>query len=128
MGLDNRGLSNPDWCYGGRIHLMNKGSMNISRFELRIPDELLERLRRVAYSKKGARINPRSGKPEVTPTILEAIQIGLDAMEAEASTANTDREDIERLIVQRISQAIDPVWEELSTLKKQSVTSLGLEG
>lgn len=102
--------------------------MDISRFELRIPDELLERLRRVAYSKKGARINPRSGKPEVTPTLLEAIQIGLDAMEAEASAVNTDREDIEQLIVQRISQAIDPIWCEVREIKKQSTTSLGLGG
>ncbi len=55
---------------------MPKIEGNITRCDLRVPNELYERIEALA-NERGAKIHHRSGKTEVTGTILELIQIGL---------------------------------------------------
>lgn len=50
---------------------------NVTRVDIRIPNELYEQISDLAVSHFHAKIHHRSQKPEVTPTILELIKIGI---------------------------------------------------
>lgn len=50
---------------------------NITRVDIRIPNELYDEIRAIAINHFNAKIHHRSNKPEITPTILELIRIGI---------------------------------------------------
>ena len=50
---------------------------SVTRVDIRIPNELYEQISDLAVSHFHAKIHHRSNKPEVTPTILELIKIGI---------------------------------------------------
>ncbi len=68
----------------------SRHSEKMSRVDIRIPKEIYERIQIIAVSSYGAKIHHLSGKPEVSPTILELIKMGIAWLEAEVS----DEEEI----------------------------------
>ena len=49
----------------------------ITRVDIRIPNHIYDQLIEIATKNFRAKIHHRSGKPEVSPTILELIKIGI---------------------------------------------------
>ena len=49
----------------------------VTRVDIRMSNELYDRISALAVNHYHAKIHHRSGKPEVTPTILELIEIGI---------------------------------------------------
>ncbi|MGB5709580.1 MAG: hypothetical protein WBM44_01530 [Waterburya sp.] len=49
----------------------------VTRVDIRIPNHLYSQIQKIAINHFNAKIHHRSNKPEVTPTILELIQIGI---------------------------------------------------
>ena len=54
----------------------------VTRVDIRIPNHLYSRIQAIAIAHFNAKIHHRSNKPEVTPTILELIQIGIAHIES----------------------------------------------
>lgn len=48
-----------------------------TRIDLRVPNELLEEIQQIALTRFNAPIHHISGKPEMTPTIIQLIQYGI---------------------------------------------------
>jgi hypothetical protein len=62
--------------------MMSKRTENVTRVDVRIPNELYEEIVAIAIHHFNAKIHHRSNKPEVTPTILELIKIGIAHIES----------------------------------------------
>ncbi len=81
-----------------------------TKIDLKISEDLLEKVRAVAVSRFDARIHHISKKPEVTYTINKLIQIGLDALESGYQDNNQvtipPNPDIESMVKEQLSQAI----------------------
>jgi hypothetical protein len=54
----------------------------ITRVDVRIPNHIYEQVQAIATQHFQAKVHHRSGKPEVSPTILELIKIGIAHLEA----------------------------------------------
>lgn len=54
----------------------------VTRVDIRIPNHLYSQIQSIAIAHFNAKIHHRSNKPEVTPTILELIQIGIAHIES----------------------------------------------
>lgn len=54
----------------------------VTRVDIRIPNELYDEIQAIAVDYFNAKIHHRSNKPEVTPTILELIKIGIEHLES----------------------------------------------
>jgi hypothetical protein len=54
----------------------------ITRVDVRIPNHIYEQIAAIATRHFHAKVHHRSGKPEVSPTILELIKIGIAHLEA----------------------------------------------
>ena len=65
--------------------MSSRHSEKIVRVDIRIPKEIYERIQAIAVSRYRAKIHHRSGKPEVGPTILELIKMGITQVEAEVA-------------------------------------------
>lgn len=57
-----------------------------TRIDLRLPNDLLETLRQLAEDKFNAPIHHISKKPELTPTIIELIKLGIKVLEDNIET------------------------------------------
>lgn len=81
-----------------------------TKIDLKISEDLLERVRTVAVNRFDARIHHISKKPEVTYTINKLIQIGLDALESGYQDNNQvtipPNPDIESMIKEQLAEAI----------------------
>jgi hypothetical protein len=80
---------------------MNRRTDNITRVDVRLPNHLYDRVSEIAIHHFNAKIHHRSNKPEVSPTILELIEIGIAHLESALPV--TDRSITEQL-QQAISQ------------------------
>lgn len=67
----------------------------ITRVDIRIPNELYDEISQIAIAYFNAKIHHRSNKPEVTPTILELIKIGIAHLDT--TLPATDREETDEL-------------------------------
>jgi polyhydroxyalkanoate synthesis regulator phasin len=56
--------------------------MALAKLDLRLEEELLEKVRAIARDTFGAKINHISGKPETTPTLIQLIQYGITYLES----------------------------------------------
>ena len=56
---------------------MSRRTDDITRVDIRIPNELYDEISAIAINHFNAKIHHRSNKPEITPTILELIRIGI---------------------------------------------------
>jgi hypothetical protein len=54
----------------------------VTRVDIRIPNHLYSQIQSIATNYFNAKIHHRSNKPELTPTILELIQIGIAHIES----------------------------------------------
>ena len=68
---------------------------NVTRVDIRIPNELYEQISDLAVSYFHAKIHHPSNKPEITPTILELIKIGIAHLDT--TLPATDREETDEL-------------------------------
>ena len=60
----------------------------VTRVDIRIPNHLYSQIQSIAIAHYNAKIHHRSNKPEVTPTILELIQIGIAHIESNLPVAD----------------------------------------
>ena len=60
----------------------------VTRVDIRIPNHLYSQIQAIAVAHFNAKIHHRSNKPEVTPTILELIQIGIAHIESNLPVAD----------------------------------------
>ena len=60
----------------------------VTRVDIRIPNHLYSEIQAIAVAHFNAKIHHRSNKPEVTPTILELIQIGIAHIESNLPVAD----------------------------------------
>ena len=60
----------------------------VTRVDIRIPNHLYNQIQSIALAHYNAKIHHRSNKPEVTPTILELIQIGIAHIESNLPVAD----------------------------------------
>ena len=54
----------------------------VTRVDIRIPNHLYSQIQSIAIAHFNAKVHHRSNKPELTPTILELIQIGIAHIES----------------------------------------------
>ena len=72
----------------------------VTRVDIRIPNQLYEQISTIALEHFHAKTHHRSGKPEVSPTILQLIQLGIAQFEStlpQSSATAGLREEIEEL-------------------------------
>jgi hypothetical protein len=62
---------------------------NITRVDIRIPNKLYDEIQAIAIEHFNAKIHHRSNKPEVTPTILELIKIGIAHLDTSLPATDT---------------------------------------
>ena len=82
--------------------MKNRRTDTVTRVDVRIPNELYNQIQAIAIDHFHAKIHHRSGKPEISPTILELIKIGIAHLEstkqATDETANNElKEQIQDL-------------------------------
>ena len=68
---------------------------NVTRVDIRIPNELYDEIQAIAVNHFNAKIHHRSNKPEITPTILELIKIGIAHLDK--SLPATDKKETDEL-------------------------------
>lgn len=56
----------------------------VTRVDVRIPNELYKQIQKIAIARFKAKIHHRSNKPEISPTILELIKIGIAHFDSES--------------------------------------------
>jgi hypothetical protein len=93
-----------------------------TKIDLKISEDLLEKVRDVAVKRFDARIHHISKKPEVTYTINKLIQIGIDALESGYHDNNQvtipPNPDIEGMVREQVEAAIAGLAKEVEELKK----------
>ena len=82
--------------------MSSRHSEKIVRVDLRIPKKIYEQIQAIAVTRYNAQIHHRSGKPEVSPTILELIKRGITQVEGKLSDneESLSAEELEDLIEQ----------------------------
>ena len=65
----------------------------VTRVDIRIPNHLYSQIQSIAVEHFNAKIHHRSNKPELTPTILELIQIGIAHIESNLPVADESTAD-----------------------------------
>ena len=90
----------------------------VTRCEIRVPNELYSQIEALA-TKKGARIHHRSGKVEVTGTILELLKLGLSVSDhaADMSDKLSDSQEISG----KVSDNISEIREQVTPIINESV-------
>ena len=92
----------------------------IARVDIRIPSDIYEQIMAIATNHFHAKIHHRSGKPEVSPTILELIKIGIAHLERGVP----DKSDIsDKSVVTELKQQI----QELDTRLREVENKLSKE-
>ncbi|NJO98152.1 MAG: hypothetical protein HC764_20950 [Pleurocapsa sp. CRU_1_2] len=67
----------------------------VTRVDIRLPNHLYSQIQSIAIAHFNAKIHHRSNKPEVSPTILELIQIGIAHIESNLPV--TDKSEADKL-------------------------------
>ena len=73
--------------------MASRRTENITRVDVRIPNELYDNLQAIAISRFNAKIHHRSNKPEVTATILELIKIRIAHLDTSLPATNKEETD-----------------------------------
>ena len=89
---------------------------SVTRVDIRIPNELYEQISALAVSHFHAKIHHRSQKPEVTPTILELIKIGIVHLE---STLPVTKDVIAATVTDKLQQQIAQLDSRLLTVENK---------
>ncbi|MGV2831745.1 hypothetical protein [Myxosarcina sp. GI1(2024)] len=70
----------------------------VTRVDVRLPNELYKRISAIAVNHFDAKIHHRSNKPEVTPTIIRLIELGIGQLESSSDAENTNSEELKERI------------------------------
>jgi hypothetical protein len=71
--------------------MMNtRQSLRSTRIDLRLPNDLLETVQILASERFKAPIHHISGKPEITPVIVQLIELGIGTLSGNDTDKNTD--------------------------------------
>jgi hypothetical protein len=68
--------------------MTSRKTENVTRVDVRIANQLYEEISAIALHHFNAKIHHRSNKPEVTPTILELIKIGIAHLDSTLPVTN----------------------------------------
>jgi vacuolar-type H+-ATPase subunit C/Vma6 len=71
---------------------------NVTRCDIRVPNDFYEKLERVAIERFNAKTHWKSGKPEITDTILKLLAIGLRHIDSDIIGDLSDTQDLEKMI------------------------------
>jgi hypothetical protein len=74
--------------------MVSRRTENVTRVDVRIPNQLYEEISAIAIHHFNAKIHHRSNKPEVTPTILENKLSGVNVTASCAESKTTGDEKI----------------------------------
>lgn len=96
--------------------MTSRKTENVTRVDIRIPKELYEQISEIAVSHFRAKIHHRSQKPEVTPTILELIKIGIVHLE---STLPVTQDAIAETVTDKLQQQIAQLDSRLATVENK---------
>ncbi len=106
--------------------MSSRHSEKIVRVDLRIPKKIYEQIQAIAVTRYDAKIHHRSGKPEVSPTILELIKRGITQLEGELSDneESLSAEELEDLIeqIETLDSRLTAVENKLSSGVKIAVS------
>jgi hypothetical protein len=97
---------------------------DVTRVDVRIPNELYEQISDLAIHYFNAKIHHRSHKPEVTPTILELIKIGIAHLDATLPiTDKTVTDELRRAIIE-LNSRLTEVENKLSSINSAAPRKL----
>jgi hypothetical protein len=86
----------------------------VTRVDVRIPNHLYSQIQSIATKHFNAKIHHRSNKPEVTPAILELIQIGIAHIESNLPVINEGVTDELRGQIKDLAARLSEVESKLS--------------
>ena len=95
---------------------MSRRTDEITRVDVRIPNELYDEILEIATSHFNAKIHHRSNKPEVTSTILELIKIGIAHLDTSLPVAEEKNIDKLREAIAEINTRLTEVENQLSNI------------
>ena len=91
----------------------------VTRVDIRIPNHLYSQIQEIAIAHFNAKIHHRSNKPELTPTILELIQIGIAHIESNLPVADESVTDELKKQISDLDARLKEVEGKLSSTNKQ---------
>ena len=91
----------------------------VTRVDIRIPNHLYSQIQSIAVEHFNAKIHHRSNKPELTPTILELIQIGIAHIESNLPVAEESVTDKLRKQIGDLDARLSEVEGKLSGVKNR---------
>ena len=99
---------------------MNSRQTNtVTRVDIRIPNHLYSQIQSIAIAHFNAKIHHRSKKPEVTPTILELIQIGIAHLESNLPVVDESVTDDLKKQIRDLDARLSEVESKLSKSEDQ---------
>lgn len=93
---------------------------NITRVDIRIPNELYDEIQAIAIQYFNAKIHHRSNRPEVTPTILKLIKIGIAHLDTSLPATDKKETDELREAIAQFNTRLTKVENQLSNIKQGS--------
>lgn len=91
----------------------------VTRVDIRIPNHLYSQIQSIAIAHFNAKIHHRSNKPELTPTILELIQIGIAHLESNLPVADESVTDELRKQIGDLDTRLSEVEGKLSGVRNR---------
>ncbi|MEO0845747.1 MAG: hypothetical protein AAFY50_04895 [Cyanobacteria bacterium J06648_1] len=88
----------------------------VTRVDIRIPNHLYSQIQSIAIAHFNAKIHHRSNKPEITPTILELIQIGIAHIESHLPVVDESVTDELKKQVSDLDARLSEVEDKLSKI------------
>ena len=91
----------------------------VTRVDIRIPNHLYSQIQSIAIAHFNAKIHHRSNKPELTPTILELIQIGIAHIESNLPVVDESVTDELKKQISDLDTRLSEVERSLSNSEEQ---------
>jgi transcriptional regulator with XRE-family HTH domain len=100
---------------------------NVTRCDIRFPNEIYEKIQNIAIERYKASIHHRSGKPEVSHTIIELVKLGIASIENSLSDNQSDKlsDKKEAEIVQKVVNNLSDRLPDILSDKIQDVLARG---
>jgi hypothetical protein len=92
--------------------MTSRRTENVTRVDVRLPNQVYEEISAIAIYHFNAKIHHRSNKPEVTPTILELIKIGIAHIDSTLPVTN-------ETVTDELRQALEQLDSRLRTVENQ---------
>ena len=96
--------------------MSSRKTENVTRVDIRIPNVLYEQISDLATHHFDAKIHHRSQKPEVSPTILELIKIGIAHLDTTLPVTNKTATDELQQKIEQLDSRLKTVEHKLSGL------------